>query len=125
MKKKILIEDNIGCKNYDEAKKFIELCLTEISDKSSIAVILGAAKCVNSIGEKFAKENGLEIIRVFPDWKMLGRGALLKQNKEMINIADMVICLLDEESEDMLFTIEFAKKQNKILRIKNFLLLNS
>lgn len=120
MKKKILIEDNIGCKNYNEAKKFIELCLSEISDKGSIEVILGTAKCVNSLGEKFAKENSLEVIRVFPDWKMFGRGALLKQNKEMINIADMVICLLNEESEDILFTLEFAKKQNKILRKKFF-----
>lgn len=50
-----------GCRdytNYDEAKEYIDFCLSNIRKENKIIIISGGAKGADALGERYAKENG-------------------------------------------------------------------
>ena len=53
-----------GCRdytNYDEAKTYIDYCLSDIRKENDIIIISGCASGADAIGEHYAKENGFNI----------------------------------------------------------------
>ena len=110
-----------GCRdynNYDEAKLYIDFCLSNIRKGNNIIIISGCASGADSIGERYAKENGFEVEKYPADWKKYGRSTGPKRNKQMAEICDYVICFWDEKSKGTKSMIDFAKKFNKPIRIK-------
>ena len=110
-----------GCRdydNYEEAKPYIDFCLSNIRKENSIVIVSGCASGADAIGERYAKENGFEVEKYPADWKTYGRSAGPKRNKQMAEICDCVICFWDEKSKGTKSMIEYAKKYNKPIRIK-------
>ncbi len=90
-----------GCRdynNYEEAKEYIDHCLSNIRKEHTIVIISGGASGADAIGEKYAKENGFEVERYPADWSKYGRGAGPKRNKQMAEVGDFVICFWDGKS---------------------------
>ena len=108
-----------GCRDfadYDVAKEFILRCLEETEGK--ITIISGGCSGADALGERFAKEYGLKT-EIFPaDWKTFGRSAGPIRNKQMANECDMLIAFWDYKSKGTANMIHEAKKQNKIIHIK-------
>ena len=53
-----------GCRdynNYDEAKLYIDLCLSNIRKENNIIIVSGCASGADAIGERYAKENGFRL----------------------------------------------------------------
>lgn len=90
---------------YSTVKKAIERSGFVIS-----VVFSGAARGVDKLGEKWAKENGVPV-ECFPaNWKEYGKGAGMIRNSEMVAGADALIAVWDGISRGTADTIGKAKK---------------
>lgn len=110
-----------GCRdynNYDEAKIFIDFCLSDIRKENNIVIVSGCASGADAIGERYAKENGFKVEKYPADWKSYGRNAGPIRNKQMAQISDYVICFWDNKSKGTKSMINYALKYNKPVRIK-------
>ena len=110
-----------GCRdynNYDEAKIFIDFCLSDIRKENNIVIVSGCASGADAIGERYAKENGFKVEKYPADWKSYGISAGLIRNKQMAQISDYVICFWDNKSKGTKSMINYALKYNKPVRIK-------
>ena len=110
-----------GCRdytNYDEAKPYIDFCLSNIRKENNIVIVSGCASGADAIGERYAKENGFDVEKYPADWKTYGKSAGPKRNKRMAEVGDYVICFWDEKSKGTKSMIEYAKKCGKPVKIK-------
>ncbi len=110
-----------GCRdynNYDEAKEYIDFCLSNIRKENEIVILSGCASGADAIGERYAKENGFLVEKHPADWKTYGKSAGPRRNQQMVDICDFVICFWDEKSRGTRSIIEYAKKYKKPIRIK-------
>lgn len=74
------------------------------------ALISGAARGADSLGEKFASECGFEIERHPAEWERLGKRAGFVRNHQMSLIADGLIAFWDGRSKGTKNMIEEAHK---------------
>ncbi len=110
-----------GCRdynNYDEAKSYIDYCLSNIRKGNDVVIVSGGASGADAIGERYAKENGFKVEKYPANWKAYGRSAGPRRNKQMAKICDYVICFWDEKSKGTKSMIDYANKYNKPIKIK-------
>lgn len=110
-----------GCRdynNYNEAKKYIDECISDIKKDNTIIILSGGSNGADKIGERYAKENGFQIELFLADWKRFGKSAGPKRNKLMAEATDYVICFWDGKSRGTKSMIEYAKTLEKVLRVK-------
>ena len=109
-----------GCRNfneYEKAKKYINICISKIKTKYELIFLSGGCRGADSLGERYAKENGYKIERHPADWIKFGKSAGPKRNREMAEAADFVICFWDNKSRGTKSMVEHTKKLNKPLKI--------
>lgn len=79
-------------------------------------VVSGNAKGVDRLGERYAKENDIEL-KIFPaDWLLHGKKAGPIRNKRMAEYAHVLILLWDGESKGSKNMLEEAKKKELIIK---------
>lgn len=118
--KRVVIAGGRDYKNFDEAKRYIDACLSKIRKKSNIIIVSGGARGADTIGEHYAKENGFKVEKYPADWKRYGRSAGPRRNKQMAEVSDYVICFWDEKSKGTKTMIDYAIKYDKPLKIKRY-----
>lgn len=118
MIKKVVIAGCRNYDNYDEAKVYIDFCISNIRKENDIIILSGCASGADAIGERYAKENGFKVERYPADWETYGRSAGPRRNKQMAEVCDFVICFWDEKSKGTRSMIAYAKKYNKPIKIK-------
>lgn len=72
-------------------------------------VVSGGARGVDRLGEKYAKEHELLLVKFFADWDKHGNRAGFIRNLEMGKYADALIAIWDGESKGTKHMIEIAK----------------
>ncbi len=92
MIKRIVIAGCRNYDNYDEAKRYIDFCLSNIRKENDIVIVSGGASGADAIGERYADENGFKVEKHSADWKKYGKSAGPKRNKQMAEVCDYVIC---------------------------------
>ena len=110
-----------GCRyynDYSQAEEFINYSISNLKNNYNVIFVSGGCKGADAIGERYATENGYKFLRVVADWKRYGKGAGPIRNKELAQIADLVICFWDNKSKGTKSMIDFAKKLNKPVKIK-------
>ena len=110
-----------GCRdynNYDEAKPYIDYCLSNVRKENNIVIVSGGACGADAIGERYARENGFKVEKYPADWKTYGRSAGPRRNKQMAEVGDYFICFWDEESKGTKSMIDYAYKCGKPVKIK-------
>ena len=110
-----------GCRdynNYDEAKEYIDFCLSRIRKISDIIIISGCASGADALGERYAVENGFIIEKYPADWQKYGKSAGPRRNLQMAEACDFVICFWDGKSRGTRSMIEYAKQCGKPVKIK-------
>ena len=118
MEKRIVVA---GCRNYfnyDEAKEYIDFCISEIRKENTLIFVSGCCSGADMLGERYAKENGYEIEYYPAEWNEYGRAAGPKRDLPMAKIADYVICFWDFKSRGTKSTIKYATELNKPIKIK-------
>lgn len=74
-------------------------------------VVCGKARGVDTLGEEFAKRNGIPI-KYFPaEWSKHGRAAGHIRNRQMGDYADALIAIWDGKSTGTKGMIDYAKSQ--------------
>ena len=69
MMKRVVIAGCRDYNNYNEAKEYIDFCITEIRKKNEIVILSGGASGADAIGEHYALENGFKTEKHPADWK--------------------------------------------------------
>ena len=85
--------------------------------KGASIIISGGAKGVDTLAESYADKKGLSKLIMRPKYNLYGKGAPLKRNLEMVEIADQILVFWDGKSKGTKFTIDTAKKLDKSLTV--------
>jgi YspA, cpYpsA-related SLOG family len=85
-----------------------------------ITIISGAARGADQLGERYAKERGIQLIQMPADWNQYGKSAGYKRNEQMAAIATHCIVFWDGESRGTKHMIDLAKQYNLKIRIVMF-----
>ena len=99
------------------------LILENISDyipEGVCEIISGGAKGIDRCAEKYAKEKGIKMTVILPDYRRYKRGAPLVRNKEIIMAADEVIAFWDTASRGTRSAIELCRRLNKKVTVYTF-----
>ena len=92
-----------GCRdynNYDEAKIYIDFCLSNIRKENEIVIISGCASGADAIGERYARKNGFRVEKYPANWGKYGKGAGPIRNMQMAEASDYVICFGTVKAEE-------------------------
>ena len=76
-------------------------------------IISGGANGIDKAAEKYADSHRISKIIIRPQYERYGRGAPLKRNQEMVDMADSVLVIWDGKSRGTKFTIDYAEKVGK------------
>lgn len=82
-------------------------------------IISGGAPGIDRCAELYADKNNIPKLVVRPDYKTYGKLAPLKRNKEMVDMADIVIAVWDGKSRGTKHAIDYAISVDKELKIYN------
>lgn len=111
---KVIIAGSRNFNDYTLVKNNCDVLLSIA--KETIEIVSGGARGADSLGERYAHENNLEL-KVFPaDWDKYGKGAGFIRNKQMAEYGDALIAFWDGKSAGTKMMIDLAKKIN--LKVK-------
>lgn len=105
---KVAIVGSRTITDYDLVKVAIKW-----SDFAVTEIVSGGAKGVDTLAERYAKENKLPITIFKPDWNTYGMSAGFRRNKDIIESVEAVIVVWDGQSRGSKHSIGLAKKYNK------------
>lgn len=118
MLKRIVVAGCRDYNNYEEAKEYIDFCISKIKKEHTLIFVSGGCRGADVLGERYAKENGYKIERHPAEWKKYGKAAGPIRNREMAEISDYVICFWDGKSKGTKAMIEYSVKIGKPIKIK-------
>ena len=98
--------------NYDSLKSILDRFLKRHKD-SEIIIISGHARGADSLGERYAAENGLSFETFPADWEKHGKKAGFLRNNEMAKISNVLIAFWDGKSRGTKNMIEQMDKYGK------------
>ena len=86
--------------------------LTAIKQSGFIvtAIVSGGARGVDSLGQRYARENLLPLEIVLPNWNEYGFVAGFLRNEEMASMADALIAVWDGKSRGTAYMIGVARR---------------
>ncbi len=105
---KLLIAGSRQINNFDFSKY--------ISDDVD-TILSGGTKGIDSLAELFADKHRLSKIILRPRYDLYGKSAPLKRNEELVQMADKILIIWDGSSRGTNYTINYAKKLNKDLKV--------
>jgi len=101
-----------GCRNfnnYDFFKRCADECIFKLPKNIKITIVSGHCRGVDSLAERYAKENDYKL-DIFPaDWEKYGRAAGPIRNEKMVASAQVVLALWDYKSKGTKNLIENAQ----------------
>jgi len=104
--------------DYGVAETFIDQCIASANGDSSPIFISGGCRGADKIGEIYAEKHGFPVKICSADWSRYGRKAGPIRNRQMAQVADMVICFWDGKSKGTKSMIECAVRAGKTVIIK-------
>ena len=85
--------------------------------KETTLLLSGGAVGVDTLAEQYAKSHGIETCILRPNYQAYGKAAPLLRNRELVLRADCIIALWDGVSRGTIYTVKYAKAQNKPVRL--------
>lgn len=80
-------------------------------------IVSGGAEGVDTLAEQYADAHGIQTLIIKPDYNRYGRSAPIRRNDIIVDNADMVLAFWDGESRGTKYTIDYAKKTGKPVKI--------
>lgn len=119
-----------GSRDFNDYKLLKKSCIEIICKKTVLpdltTIVSGGARGADKLGEQFANEMGLEIVRFIPDWDGLGKRAGYVRNETMAKFAvengndGMLIAFWDGESRGTKHMIDLANKHGLEIHVVNY-----
>lgn len=83
-------------------------------------IISGCARGADRLGEQFAKDVDIELIRYPANWDRHGKRAGILRNIEMGNASDALVLFWNNRSTGSGHMLRVATKQNLIVKVVNY-----
>lgn len=111
---KVIIAGSRDIVDYDLVCRVIAESGFEITE-----VVCGMARGVDTLGKKWADDNGVPVKPFKPDWTRYGKGAGMERNTDMAKYADALIAVTHgtRGTEDMIKKARMHGLQRHIERI--------
>lgn len=101
-------------KNYALMQEKIQ----QLVDINTISTIVsGGAKGADELAVQFANQHQIELVIFAPEYQKYARAATMIRNRQIVDYADVMIAFWDGKSTGTKYTINHAKKRNKIVHI--------
>ena len=81
-----------------------------------IAIVGSRGVVVNDF-EEYAKNNGIKMTVILPEYNLYGRAAPIVRNKKIVDLADKIIVFWDGQSKGSLSVIKYAEKIGKECKV--------
>jgi hypothetical protein len=99
--------------DYDKMKSILDIL------KPS-SIISGGAVGADTLAERYAKENGVNILVYTANWELHGKSAGAIRNRIIVENCDQLIAFWDKKSRGTKMAIEMAKEKGKLLVVIEF-----
>ena len=80
-------------------------------------IISGGANGIDLLAEQFADKYKISKLIIRPKYNLYRKNAPLKRNEQMVEICDSVLALWDGKSRGTKYTIDYAAKSGKPIKI--------
>lgn len=111
----------IGSRNFAD-KELLFSTVDKIRDKIEL-IISGGAVGADSLAQEYAKERGLPILVVYPNWRPDGKfdkGAGFRRNIDIVKQSSHVLAFWDKKSHGTEHSISVAEREGKPVKIIEF-----
>lgn len=117
---KVIIAGSRGFSNYKLLREQCNKYLREKKKTSNIIIVSGGARGADSLGEKYAQDEGFDL-EVYPaQWKKLGKQAGYRRNEQMAEVADALIAFWDGESKGTKHMIDIMNAKNLQVKVVEY-----
>jgi hypothetical protein len=117
---KVIIAGSRGFSNYKLLREQCNKFLREKRKTSNIIVVSGHARGADTLGEKYAQDEGFTL-EIYPaQWKKFGKGAGYRRNEQMAEIADALIAFWDGSSKGTKHMIDIMNEKNLLVRVVEY-----
>lgn len=118
----LLIVGSRGINDYSFVSSKIDKLIAPIRYKYRFLIVTGGARGVDSLAERYASENGMDIYIIPADWNKYGKAAGYIRNEEMHrHIASFehrgCIAFWDGKSKGTAHSFELAKKYGNTIKL--------
>ena len=110
----------VGSRTFSDYSLLVETLKTHYFEESGLAfneIVSGGARGADSLAAEFAKVNNIKLTIFWPDWDKFGKSAGFKRNVQIVDYADEVLAFSVDNSKGTGYSIELARKQNKVVRV--------
>jgi hypothetical protein len=117
---KVIIAGSRGFSNYKLLREQCNKYLREKRKTSNIIIVSGHARGADTLGEKYAQDEGFAL-EIYPaQWKKLGKQAGYRRNEQMAEVADALIAFWDGSSKGTKHMIDIMREKNQLVRVVEY-----
>jgi dissimilatory sulfite reductase (desulfoviridin) alpha/beta subunit len=117
---KVIIAGSRGFSNYKLLREQCNKYLREKRKTSNIIIVSGHARGADTLGEKYAQDEGFAL-EIYPaQWKKLGKQAGYRRNEQMAEVADALIAFWDGESRGTKHMIDIMNNKGLPTKVVNY-----
>ncbi len=111
MKKRVVIAGSRNFNDYELFANVVGEFLKPILEEYELIIVSGHCSGTDLMGERYGKENGLEV-EIFPaEWNKYGRGAGPCRNRQMVAVADFAIVFPHANGKGTQSVIKYAEQK--------------
>jgi hypothetical protein len=118
---KVVVAGGRNFTNYELLEKTLDGLLINKLKNDEVVIISGGALGADSLGQRYAKERGLECVVYPADWSRYGKSAGSRRNAEMCAVCDAVCAFWNGTSPGTKSMIDMAKKSGKLIFVEWYL----
>ena len=117
---KVIIAGSRGFSNYKLLREQCNKFLREKRKANNIIIVSGHARGADTLGEKYAQDEGFAL-EIYPaQWKKLGKQAGYRRNEQMAEVADALIAFWDGSSKGTKHMIDIMNEKNLLVRVVEY-----
>ncbi len=106
----------VGSRNFTD----YELLQSVLDQEKPSGIVSGGAMGADTLAKMYAQKKGIGLREFLPDYKRYGRGATFVRNRLIVDAADKVIAFWDGKSKGTLFTMRYAEKKGREVRLVEY-----
>lgn len=124
MKQRLIIAGSREFNDYEYLENAIDRYFRKfVDDKTDVTIISGTARGTDTMGERYARSHGIDLIQCPANWGRLGKAAGYIRNEEMaiLSMSDgcqgVLIAFWDGVSRGTKHMIDLANKHGLIVHV--------
>ena len=107
--------------NYRLLKEKLDFLLSN-TDKEEVTILCGKAKGADSLGERYANENNIDVWEYAADWEKHGKSAGYLRNSDMADAGTHLVAFWNGtvKSSGTYNMIQTARKRGLVVRVVRY-----